>query len=243
MALINCKECNKQIASDVKQCPHCGSSKHRSFFSKHPIVSVVGGLFLLGSIGNAFNDPSASSSSSNTNKESSIKYPPPSTNNAVEVSSNSSESKVEASVPSKNWIYDSSEDQMRGQKSFYAGNESTNSVDLEFPYNNSTMSILFREDKEFDILLKVKGQFHCNSYSETCYVNIKADDKPIKKFTYVESDSGNSNTVFIKNSKELYDLIKISNKLIIEAPLFRGGRVQYNFDVAGFDENLFKSVK
>lgn len=41
MALIKCKECGKEISYSVKQCPHCGSSKHRNFFKKHPIITTL----------------------------------------------------------------------------------------------------------------------------------------------------------------------------------------------------------
>lgn len=27
MALVNCKECNKEISDSAKQCPHCGYKK------------------------------------------------------------------------------------------------------------------------------------------------------------------------------------------------------------------------
>lgn len=46
MALIKCKECSKEFSSDAKVCPHCGSTKNRSFFSKHPIISTVIGLLV-----------------------------------------------------------------------------------------------------------------------------------------------------------------------------------------------------
>ena len=45
MSLINCKECNKKISSSVKNCPECGSSKHRGFIKKHPIITVFMSLF------------------------------------------------------------------------------------------------------------------------------------------------------------------------------------------------------
>ncbi len=45
MSVIQCKDCGKDIAQGLKKCPHCGSSKHRSFISRHPILSLAGVIF------------------------------------------------------------------------------------------------------------------------------------------------------------------------------------------------------
>lgn len=47
MALTKCKECNKEISSDLKKCIHCGKDQ-RSFFRKHPILTFIFSLWLLG---------------------------------------------------------------------------------------------------------------------------------------------------------------------------------------------------
>lgn len=50
MALIKCKECGKEFSDEQKQCIHCGSTKHRSFVKKHPILSFFGFMFVLSSV-------------------------------------------------------------------------------------------------------------------------------------------------------------------------------------------------
>lgn len=64
MALKNCKECNKQISSDLKKCIHCGKDQ-RSFWSKHPIISLFICIWLLGIFVNVFSDNKSSKSTSN----------------------------------------------------------------------------------------------------------------------------------------------------------------------------------
>ena len=41
MALIQCKECSKEISSDVKKCPNCGYDR-RNFFMRHKIMTFMG---------------------------------------------------------------------------------------------------------------------------------------------------------------------------------------------------------
>lgn len=45
MSVIQCKDCGKDVAKGLKKCPHCGSTKHRSFVSRHPIISLLGVMF------------------------------------------------------------------------------------------------------------------------------------------------------------------------------------------------------
>ena len=52
MALIICKECQKEMSSDVKKCPNCGKDK-RNWFMRHKIITFIGGFILLGIIGAA----------------------------------------------------------------------------------------------------------------------------------------------------------------------------------------------
>lgn len=135
---------------------------------------------------------------------------------------------------SDNWQYQIDEDKMRGTKKIYARVESTNTLQLGFPYNDSKMNITIRKkDNETDVLVSVRGQIVCNEYSERCYLDIKADDNKIVKYDFNEAAHGNSDTVFIKKEKDFISVLKKSKKLIVEVPLYDRGRVQYEFDVSG----------
>lgn len=52
MALINCKECQKEIARGVKKCPGCGKDQ-RNWVMRHKILTGIGVLILLAVIGSA----------------------------------------------------------------------------------------------------------------------------------------------------------------------------------------------
>lgn len=41
MALIPCKECNKEIGSTAKKCPHCGTDQ-RNWFGRNKILTILG---------------------------------------------------------------------------------------------------------------------------------------------------------------------------------------------------------
>lgn len=54
MALKQCKECGKDVGSKVNKCPHCGTDQ-RNWIGRHPILTTIIGLSLLGMIMNAIN--------------------------------------------------------------------------------------------------------------------------------------------------------------------------------------------
>lgn len=239
MALIKCKECGKDISNEVKQCPHCGSTKHRSFFKKHPIVTAILGLMVLGAISNSFVDKSKiqeQQRQEEKRKQEAVQKELES--QKIEVKETPKEEPkqevVQESKSVENWKYDIDEDKMRGTKKVYAGIESSNTLDLGFPYNDSRLTIIVRKlDKETNVILKVKGQFACNSYSEKCMVSVKSDDNAIVKYEFSEAEHSMMDTVFINKEKDFIDMLKKSNKLIVEVPLFNKGRVQYEFNSAG----------
>jgi hypothetical protein len=50
--MTKCKACSKEIAKDVKKCPHCGKDQ-RNFFMKHKVLSAVLIILILAGIGSA----------------------------------------------------------------------------------------------------------------------------------------------------------------------------------------------
>jgi RNA polymerase subunit RPABC4/transcription elongation factor Spt4 len=53
MALVVCPECNEQVSSRAKRCPHCGFAKRRPvttigkwFFGI--LLGIIAGLFVIG---------------------------------------------------------------------------------------------------------------------------------------------------------------------------------------------------
>jgi hypothetical protein len=46
MALKICKDCGKELSSDLKKCPSCGKDQ-RNWFMKHKIITFIGAFILL----------------------------------------------------------------------------------------------------------------------------------------------------------------------------------------------------
>lgn len=76
MALIQCKECGKEFSNESKKCVHCGSTKHRSFVNRHPIITLFGFIFVVGNIATAVIGNGNSTNASTTSTQASSKAEP-----------------------------------------------------------------------------------------------------------------------------------------------------------------------
>jgi hypothetical protein len=59
MALIICKDCQKQFSTDVKRCPHCGAKvkKETKRWSRKKICMIIGGIVFLPPLLGIKNEP------------------------------------------------------------------------------------------------------------------------------------------------------------------------------------------
>ena len=48
--MVKCKVCGKEISKGAK-CPNCGKDS-RCFVSRHKVLTVIGGLVIIGALGN-----------------------------------------------------------------------------------------------------------------------------------------------------------------------------------------------
>jgi hypothetical protein len=90
-----------------------------------------------------------------------------------------------------------------GRDRWFATLSSTNTVNFAFPYNGEQhVSLLVRatatelKDVRFAI---DKGQFACNGILETCYVQVRFDDGPIRRYAVNESSDHSTTLVFIRD--------------------------------------------
>lgn len=56
MALINCKECGKEVSTEAKSCPHCGATENKTSdkygkIAAFTIAGIIGFIVVLGIIG------------------------------------------------------------------------------------------------------------------------------------------------------------------------------------------------
>lgn len=151
---------------------------------------------------------------------------------------------VSEAVPDlkKNWIYDETKDEMRGDSTYLATNTSTNMVELEFPYSGGTnLNIVLRKDAEHgnDVIFAVnKGQLFC-TYND-CYISAKFDDGPVEKFTTAEAEAGSSEVLFLANNQSGFvKKLKSAQSVMIEVQFFNHGKEQFKFDVSDLNWDKF----
>lgn len=146
------------------------------------------------------------------------------------------------SVNADKWIYDESVDEMRGETSYFATNESLNTVQLESPYSGGTkLNILLRKDAENgnDVLFAVnKGQLFC-TYQD-CYISIKFDDEPVEKIATTEAAAGSSEVLFLANGVSGFvERLKGAESVMIEVEFYDHGKEQFKFDVSNLKWDRF----
>ena len=120
------------------------------------------------------------------------------------------------------WEYDESKDEMRGTKAQYAYLKSDNRVDFDFPYDGgSFLQITLRknDNNPSDVMFAIsKGQFHCNSITDSCFASVKFDDGSIQNIELAGSADHSSEVMFISHQNDVNKFIselKTSKNLII----------------------------
>lgn len=148
----------------------------------------------------------------------------------------------EPEILSSNWEYNESEDEMRGATSYFASNESINTVELQFPYQGGTrLNILLRDNAKHgkDIMFIVnKGQIFCGY--QDCHVNIKFDDGEVQRYETTEAEAGSSEVLFLTNNiGGFVKKLKNSKTVTVEVNFYNHGAEQFKFDVYGLEWSHF----
>lgn len=150
------------------------------------------------------------------------------------------------------WVYGESIDKMRGEKWFYAELQSSNQPELESPYSGgSPLTLQFSKlqgethpDNYAPRLVLSNGQYDCSGsgHGNSCMITAKADDQKPVELHAVETDCGDAKCLVLHNDpygplsgKSVIGMLRKTNRLIIEVPLYRFGSFQYEFDTAGLD--------
>lgn len=227
MAVKPCKECGGPLSDKADSCPRCGAKvKKMGMFSKI-ILGFFAFFVICGVIGSL-----ASNNSSNKN-----------TANASNASAENAEpaATLQAEVPQepKNWYYDSKKDELHGTTTKFAGTESLNSANFDFPYEGgSKLYLTVRKNHDgADVYITIsKGQFVCGIV-DGCDVAFKFDDGQIMNITMVEPDSHNSDMLFVRldsTEQKIINKLQTSKKLIIAPKFYQHGDVQFKFDVSNY---------
>ena len=105
----------------------------------------------------------------------------------------------------KEWDRQTSIDQMTDSKNIWCSIQSDNTVDLDFPYNETQCKIVVRYMKKWgtDVLVEISsGQIYGSEYRNQNYVMVRFDENNPIKYWYNESADLSSNCIFIRNSKD-----------------------------------------
>jgi hypothetical protein len=135
------------------------------------------------------------------------------------------------------WKYKTTEDKMRGTNIHYAELKSINRAQLDFPYRGgSALELILRHKESTEepdaILILDRGQIPC---SIDCNVFVKFDSGEVEKLGGSGGESGRSDLIFIGNSKEFIERLRLAKRLIVEVSIFGHGRFQFIFNVAGLN--------
>jgi len=147
------------------------------------------------------------------------------------------------------WEYEESKDEMRGTKSKFAYLKSDNRINFDFPYDGgSFLQITLRKNdtNPSDVMFAIsKGQFNCNTITESCFAAVKFDNGPIQNIELAGSADHSSEVMFISHQNEVNKFIaelKNSKNLIIELPFYREGNKQFKFKLSELNWDTPKQV-
>lgn len=255
---MNCHACGKPIEADSLFCRLCGARQERPVAAAEPApvgqggegetsdfqpLWIIGGLLLVGLLLIlAFNVGGPRSPAGS---------PGPTTNipdnlaaiedlAAVDSLNLADGESAPPAPPAEAWTYSTTEDKVRGATSYFASTTSTNSIELDAPYDGgSTLRMTVRQSPAHGadvILLLSSGQLLCRAY-DGCHAMVRFDQKPAERVELVEASDNSSDTVFVSDATPFIAKLKKAKRIIVELEIYEAGRPQFEFDVAGLKWN------
>ena len=133
------------------------------------------------------------------------------------------------------WDFTFDKDQLTDSKNIWASITSDNYITQEFPYNGQTRAIItvrYMKKYGFDVIIQIsQGQMNGTQYYGTDYITARFDNGSAKKYYFNESADGDSKVVFLRKSSEFIKNCKSAKDIVIDLPLYQGGRPVFNFHV------------
>lgn len=132
--------------------------------------------------------------------------------------------------PIYKWIYSEREDQMTDKKSYIAGLDADEQLDLKFPYNGGvavTLYIVNSNGHSRAFLKLSKGQFTGD------YITARFDHGKARTYATTESSDGDNTYTWIDRSSDICSKIKNSKQAAFEIGLYDNGWQVVNFRTVG----------
>lgn len=134
------------------------------------------------------------------------------------------------------WQYDSSIDKMTSKTSKFATIRSSESLDLDFPYDgiNFGYLIIRKMNDRLGILIRVdKGQI--SGGYENNYIKVRFDDETPITFSYSEPADNSSDLIFIENKTKFLSKLRKAKKTLIEIPFYQNGNQVLEFNTESLE--------
>lgn len=135
--------------------------------------------------------------------------------------------------PPSPWAYTSDVDEMSDRRTSHACTQSTNVVQLDFPYEAQRVRLCVRQHPRWgqDVIVRLErgGQFLCTSY-QACTVRVRFDDGEASAYSALEPSDNSSDTIFIQNDARFVANLRRSSRVIIEANFFQAGAQRMSFE-------------
>lgn len=254
---MDCQACGKQIEADSRFCRLCGVSQQRPVAIVEEAPSsvggsesdpselqpfwIMGGLLLLGFLvvlvfSQGERSPVAVTPTTNVADTLAVAENLIA-NDSTDLSANLSvQEPTSVELPPEPWTYSTSEDKVRGATSYFASTTSTNSIELDAPYDGgSTLRMTVRQSPAYgaDVILRLSsGQLLCRAY-DGCYATVRFDQETAERVELVESSDNSSDTVFVAEARPFIAKLKKAKRAIVELEIYEAGRPQFDFDVSG----------
>ena len=146
----------------------------------------------------------------------------------------------EEALARSEWRYRETVDEMRGAKTRFAELTSENSVDLLFPYEGgSTTIICIRKNPDRTreaLILTVNGQYDrdLSGYNFA----MKIDSGRVSNWSANSAADGRANVMFVNNSVAFIAAVANAERVILELPFYNNGRHQFFFNAQGMDKSF-----
>lgn len=223
MALVKCSECQNEISSKAKTCPHCGYSHSKYSFLPGPIRWALYAfiVYLVFVFFNAFSKfSSIKKESQRASEQAALQQEPLS------------------QTPSPQWQYSDSTDKMTGKPIKQASIDSNSFVVLNPPYSNKTTATLIlrshpRHGRDAIINLS-SGQSLCKSY-EDCILLIRFDNDPATEYSGIGPSDYSTDTIFIRNYSRFTSRLRTAKKVLIQIPMYEAGGAAWEFSTTNLN--------
>lgn len=141
----------------------------------------------------------------------------------------------ESTEKKSEWFCNTDVDKMTNKKTEICSIESKDTLDFNFPYSGGSIPklVVQSRSRHKDVYIKIKGQFVSN-YGHSLL--IKFDNGNPIRYSFGESSTNETGVIFIYPAKSLYERIKKSKTMMVQAEFFQEGSKTFTFEV-----NYFKN--